>query len=243
MIKPDELYEVTVSPKTLKYFRELFPNVKLMSKIQVTGEQLSDSSHVKIKYICDFCGAVYERQKYSELRSGKEYNACPCCRTQKTILTCKERYGVNHPMQNFDIHKKSVEGHINNFGKAYNDCNFINGVPASQVQQKIGEQLEGFVLNYLEDGYYYDMFNKQLNLVIEYNGKGHDLQVRRGKITQEEFEKREQKRVAAIKKQHKLLIINDPYDRLIHPKRFNETFPLICQAVEQLQDYYIIQIK
>ena len=47
----------------------------------------------------------------------------------------------------------------------------------------------------------------------------------------------------SLKKAYKLLIINDPHDRLIHPKRFNETFPLICQAVEQLQDYYIIQIK
>lgn len=242
MIKLDEYYEVTVAPTTINYFRKFFPEIRMRQKIRVTGDQLPDSSHVKIKYICDFCGNVFERIKYSEKRSG-DINACPLCKNKKIIKTCQERYGVDHPMQDFNIHKKSVEGHIRNFGKEYNDLNFINGVPASKVQIKIGENLKNFKLNYLEDGYYYDMFNPLINLVIEYNGKGHDLQVRRGKISQEKFKEKEQIRIDSIRKKHKLLIIEDPYDRLIHPKRFQKFFPLICQAVEALKDYDIIQIK
>lgn len=243
MIKKDELYEVQVAPTTINHFRQFFPNIKMREKIRVSGEQLPNFSHVSIKYICDFCGAIYERKKYSELRSGLQFNACKKCRQKKTILTCQEKYGVDHPMQDYKIHKKSVEGHINNFGKARKDFIFINGIPISKVQQRICNELQGFELNYLEDGYYYDMFNSKTNLVIEYNGKGHDLQVRLGKITKEEFEKREEIRNKRIQLKHNLLIINDPYDRLIHPKRFLEALPLIRQAVENLKNYYIIQIE
>lgn len=242
MIKPDELYEVTVAPTTINHFRQYFPDIKMRSKIKVTGNQLPESSHVTIKYICDFCGAEFERKKYSELRSGN-VNACKNCRNKKIIKTCQEKYGVNHPMQNFEIHKKSVEGHINNFGKEVNSCSFINGVPVSKVQKQISDKLENFVLNYLENGYYYDMFNSQLNLVIEYNGKGHDLVVRRGKMTYDEFKQRENKRINQICQTHKLLIIEDLNDRLIHPQNFQKYFPLICQAVENLKDYDVIQIK
>lgn len=243
MIKQDELYEVQVAPTTINHFRQFSPNIKMGEKIQVSGEQLPQSSHVRIKYICDFCGAIYERKKYSELRSGLEFNACKQCRQKKTILTCRKKYGVDHPMQDYEIHKKSVEGHINNFGKERKDFIFVNGIPVSKVQQQICDNLNGFELNYPEDGYYYDMFNSQINLVIEYNGKGHDLQVRFEKLTVEEFEKREQVRQEHIKLKHNLLIINDPHDKLTHPKNFLKTLPLICQAVEDLKKYYIIQIE
>lgn len=243
MIKMDELYEVTIAPTTINHFRQFFPSIRMGEKIKVNGAQLPNSSHMTIKYICDFCGSIYERKKYSELRSGLNTNACINCRSKKIIKTCQERYGVNHPMQDFEIHQKSVLRHINNFGKERNDCQFINGIPVSKAQKAIAEKLIDFQLNYLENGYYYDMFNSSLNLVIEYNGKGHDLQVKFGKISQEEFNKRETLRQERIRLTHKLLIINDPYDRLIHPKRFEELFPLISQAVENLKDYDIIQIK
>ena len=243
MIKQDELYEVIVAPTTINHFRQFFPNIKMREKIKVTGEQLPDSSHVAIKYICDFCGAEYIRKKYSELRSGKEVNACSYCRNKKIIKTCQEKYGVNHPMQNFNIHKKSVEGHINNFGREYNTCQFVNGIPISKVQKRINDNLDNFSLNYLEDGFYYDMFNPELNLVIEYNGKGHNLQVKFGKLSQEDFERREENRINKILQKHKLLIINDPYDHLIYNSHFLEYFPQICQAVEKLEDYHTISVK
>lgn len=242
MIKPDELYEITVTGANIKYYRTLYPDVKLMTKIKVTGNELPSSSHMKIKFICDFCGAEYERVVYSEKRSGL-VNACPLCRTKKTIVTCNERYGVNHPMQDYNIHKKSVEGHINNFGNYRKNCDFVNGVPVSKVQKEICERLQNFQLNYLEDGYYYDMFNSIKNLVIEYNGKGHDLQVKFGKITQEDFNQRESTRIERIMARHNLLIIEDPHDRFVHPKNFLKYFPLINQAVENPLNYNIITIK
>lgn len=242
MIKKDELYEITIVGTNINHYKQFYPDIKIGMKIKVSGDKLSQSSHLKVKFICDFCGREYERIMYSEARSGL-MNACKWCRQKKTRLTCQEKYGVNHPMQDYEIHKKSVEGHLNNFGKYRKDCEFINGIPISKVQKEICNNLENFKLNYLEDGYYYDMFNSEKNLVIEYNGKGHNLQVKFGEITQEEFNFREQTRIERIKLKHKLLIIEDPYDRLIHPTNFIKYFPLICQAVEDLKDYNIIQIK
>lgn len=242
MIKPDELYEITVTGTNINHYKQYYPEIKIRTKIKVTGEQLSKSSHLKVKYICDFCGQVYERKAYSELRSG-ELNACKNCRQKKTQLTCQQKYGVDHPMQNEEIHKRSVENHINNFGKEANSLDFINGIPVSKVQKLICSHLDNFILNYEEDGYFYDLFNEKINLVIEYNGRGHDLQVRFNKISLEEFNKREEKRKQNILEKHKLLIINDPYDRLIHPRRFDEALPIICQAVDALENYNIIQIK
>lgn len=242
MIKKDELYEVTVTASNIEHYRQFYPEIKIRSKIQVTGEQLPNSSHTKVKFICDFCGAEYERVKYSEIRSG-ELNACPKCKNQKTKKTCQEKYGKDHPMQVAEIHQRSVKGHINNFGKEANGCGFSNGVPVSKVQKTICEELKDFTLNYLENGYYYDMFNKNLNLVIEYNGRGHDLQVRRGKISREKFNAKEIVRIQDIRKNHRLIIIEDSHDRLIHPKRFLEAMIQIRQAISDLKDFQIIQIE
>lgn len=243
MIKPNELYKTTVVFKNIQHYKQYYPNIKIMDVIYVKGEELTPGSKIKVKYICDFCGKEYERTKDSERRSGLEYNACPNCRTKKIQQTCLEKYGVSHPMKDPEIHRRSVEGHINNFGKEYNSCSFENGIPVSKVQRAICEYLNGFILNYLENGYYYDMFNKDLNLVIEYNGKGHDLQVRRNKITREEFEARERIRVQKIRQQHKLLIIEDCKDKLTFHSNFEKWMPEICQAVASLEDYHIITIE
>ena len=243
MIKPNELYKTTVVPKNIKHYKQYYPDIKLMDIIEVKGEELTPGSKIKVKYLCDFCGSEYIRSKISEKRSGLEWNACAKCRTKKIQKTCLEKYGVDHPMKDPEIHRRSVEGHVNNFGKEYNSCAFANGVPVSNVQHKICTELHNFELNYLENGYYYDMFNKDLNLVIEYNGKGHDLQVRRNKITKEEFEKREQLRIQKIKEKHKLLIIEDKKDKLTYNKNFEKWMPEICQAVASLKDYHIITIE
>lgn len=242
MIKKDELYEITVTGTNVQHYKQFYPEIKIGQKIKVFGNEISKSSHLKIKFICDFCGEEYERIVYSEMRSGT-INACKKCRTKKTQLTCRQKYGVDHPMQDYMIHKKSVEGHINNFGKPRKDCEFINGVPVSKVQKEICNNLDGFQLNYLLDGYYYDMYNLEKNFVIEYNGKGHNLQVKFGKITQEYFDKREEEKTRRILQRHNLLIIEDPCDHLIHKSYFTKYFPMICQAVEKLNHYSIIQIK
>ena len=241
MFKEDERYKTTIVGNNINHYRKYYPNVKIGEVILVKPEELPPQSHLKVKFICDFCGQVYERILYSEMRSGA-CNACKNCRQKKIEQTCLEKYGVRHPMQDAVIHEKSVNNHINNFGKAWNSCGFINGIPVSKVQKQLGEAFPEFIVNYKEAGYFYDLFNKELNLVIEYNGKGHDLQVRRGKISLEEFQKKEILRKEVILKTHNLLIIEDPLDRLVHPNRFQTALIDISQAISDLKKYNVIQI-
>ncbi len=243
MIKSDELYEVTIVGTNLEHYRKFYPDIKLMDKIQVKGTELPRSSHVKVKYICDYCGAIYERMKYSEIRSGEEKNACKKCRSLKSRDTCLRKYGVEHPMQVSDIHQRSVDNHIINFGKEYKDCDFFNGIPVSKAQKFICDSLENFQLNYKESGYFYDMFNIDLNIVIEYNGKGHDLQVRRGKITLEQFQEKEDIRKETILKKHRLLIIEDKKDKLRYKKYQPSIINQILNFIHSDKKYDIIYLE
>ena len=91
MIKKDELYEVMVVGTNINHYKQFYPDIKIGMRIKVSGDELPQSSHFKVKFRCDFCGREYERVMYSGARSG---------------LTCQERYGVDHPMQDYEIHKK-----------------------------------------------------------------------------------------------------------------------------------------
>lgn len=245
MIKRDELYSITIVPRNIEYYSQYFEKLKYGDKIQVTGEQLSPTSHKKIKYICDFCGCIFERQQDSQNRNktNNSFTACNNCRGKKIKATCNEKYGVDHPMQVPEIHQRSVEHHINNFGHEFNTCQIINGVPTSRVQQRLFTDLPNFSLNYYEDGYYYDLYCEDWNLVIEYNGKGHNLSIKCGKITEEEFELKEKIKRERILKKHNLLIIEDLKDKITHKKNYDTWLEIVRQAILENNHYKIIQIK
>lgn len=245
MIKQDELYEITIVPKNIEHYSQFFEKLKYGNKIQVTGEQLAITSRKKIKYICGFCGCTFERQKGSQNRINinTTFTACKNCRSKKIKTTCIEKYGVDHPMKVPEIHQKSVEHHINNFGHEFNTCAIINGVPTSQVQKKLFENLENFQLNYYENGFYYDLFNLDKNLVIEYNGKGHDLSIKCGKITEKEFKEKEQKKQSKILETHNLLIIQDSKDKMLHKKNYDHWIEIVRQTILENNHYKIIRIE
>ena len=120
---------------------------------------------------------------------------------------------------------------------------FINGIPASKAQIKLQEVFPSFSLNVEEDGYYYDLFDSKKKIVIEYNGRGHDLVVRIGKTTEEVFKQREEKRKDKILEKYSLLVIEDKYDRLLKKKHFSETIPKICQFLESGKSYDTILVE
>ena len=73
MIKQDELYEVTVTGTNINHYRQFYPDIKMRTKIKVSGNELPPSSHVKVKFLCDFCGEEYERTVYSENQIGRAH--------------------------------------------------------------------------------------------------------------------------------------------------------------------------
>lgn len=93
-----------------------------------------------------------------------------------------KRYGVPNVSMNPEIRKKAMRSMFKN-----------NTAPASKLQKEICEKING-VLNLPVLSYFLDIAFPNDKIYIEYDGGGHDLQVKFGKLTVEEFESKEGKR-------------------------------------------------
>lgn len=217
MVKPGQIIEITlVRPDMVSQYQQKGYECKVGQKIEVRAEDLSPSSHKKICYICDYCGVEFKRIVYSNYRSkieGNTKDACTKCSHSKRVKeTCLQVYGVDNPMKVKEIQLKNQESNLNNFtnDSKYSCKYFEKGIPVSQGQKNLFDQLENFELNYKYQTYYIDLVKD--NIAIEYDGKGHDLQVRLGKMNQEDFDKKEQAKIKEILKEFRLLKIIDRKD-------------------------------
>lgn len=128
-----------------------------------------------------------------------------------------KRYGFKNPMQNPEIFKKVFDSmHLKeNFkiykGKDGRDLFKCHGTPCSKNQVEIFYLYGGELNAFVENRYIVDILldNK---VYFEYDGGGHNLNVKTGKITQEEFDKNEKKRYHILKrggyKQFKLISLH-----------------------------------
>ena len=99
---------------------------------------------------------------------------------QKIINTNLEKYGVNYPLQNKSILESSYQSTMEKYGTRM----FANST--SSQQKYINDFFEG-ELNYHVDKYYLDIFIKDKNIDIEYDGGGHTLGIKLGNITFDDF--------------------------------------------------------
>lgn len=98
---------------------------------------------------------------------------------QKIRSTCLEKYGVEHPSKNSDVMSKILKSRFDK-----------NGNTTSKPQNELCEILNG-TLNFPCERYVIDIFMEKDNIAIEYDGSGHDLSVRMGKVTQKNFDIKE----------------------------------------------------
>ena len=101
--------------------------------------------------------------------------------------TMLSKYNVRYPMQSLEIREKAVE----------TLCK--RGIIKTSSQQIYLHNIYGGELNYPIKYYSSDICFPDEKLCIEYDGKGHDLTVKLGEITQEEFTQKEIIRNAIIK--------------------------------------------
>lgn len=143
---------------------------------------------------------------------------------QKRINTTLERHGVEHPAQNKEIRQKQIDTTIERYGVPYSFLNeevrnkgreslHANGNVTTSRQQCYIHNLVGGELNYPIGKYNIDILLD--DIVIEYNGGGHNLQVKFGNISEEDFVKRERSRDYYLKRRgYKLIKIETKRDRL-----------------------------
>lgn len=121
--------------------------------------------------------------------------------------TCIKRYGVSNPMQFDKIKNKSIKARIKTMCESGN-------VPTSKQQKHIHTLING-ELNYNVGRCFLDIAFPEEMIYVEYNGGGHNLGVKTGRITEEEFFKKEMSRYRFLQKNGwKLIKIECPYDRL-----------------------------
>ena len=106
---------------------------------------------------------------------------------QKRDKTCIEKYGTANVLSNKEIFAKALEKRLKNESGIFSD-----GVPTSKQQLHFYD-LFGGELNKLINGYFVDIMLSN-SIFFEYNGGGHDLSVKLGNLTQEQFNNREQER-------------------------------------------------
>jgi hypothetical protein len=115
------------------------------------------------------------------------------------------KYGVTNPMQNKFVKKKAEETNIERYGTPNPSQNkeirekmsktlFENNTAPCSIQQKYIHSLLGGTLNYQFSKLLLDIAFVDDKIYLEYDGGGHSLNVELGKITQEEFNKKENKR-------------------------------------------------
>lgn len=123
-----------------------------------------------------------------------------------------KKYGVTTPILNPQIREKIVNTYIKKYGKnriSVNGLYIINGVFCSKAQKTICDYFN-FEINYMIGPYYVDGFKD--NIIIEYNGGGHDLALKQGKISEEKFNLKEKERIKFLNKNYSILIIENKKD-------------------------------
>jgi hypothetical protein len=122
---------------------------------------------------------------------------------QKAIDTNRKKYGCDWAMQNDKIKAKTRE------------TMHQNGSVSTSRQQLYLHKLFGGILNYPIGFCSLDIAFPEEKIYVEYNGNGHNLSVKLGSMTEEQFKTREIKRYYFLKsKGWKVININSPYDYL-----------------------------
>ena len=163
--------------------------------------------------------------------------------SEKIKTTCLQRYGVENPSSNSEIKEKIKNNNFKKYGVEYTLSSPIirerikktlyqNKLCASSLQQIYLHNIFGGELNYPILYYNSDICLLKEKIDIEYDGGGHDLQVKLGSITQEEFNQKEIIRNNIIKHEGYKQI------RIISSKDYLPSDEILLQMLDQAKEYF-----
>jgi len=131
---------------------------------------------------------------------------------QKVKSTNQEKYGVDWYLSLKEPHEFSKQVCLEKYGVEYpimlkvfrdkaRQTMYNNKTAPCSTQQKFLSNFYKYELNYLVGNCFLDMVCLKDMIYIEYQGSGHDLRVKMGDITQDEFNKKEMNRGYFLSKQ------------------------------------------
>lgn len=213
--------EVKVVGRNMRYYEELgyeIPKyfnkkenkycVKRGTTITVKIKDIPKQSHVMVDAKCDYCGEIIKVRydAYNKQRENDIINdCCNDCKVNKGIELNLLRYGVGNQFQREEIKNKTIKTNVKKYGyyhpaknpkikaKIINTMSRNGNIETSRQQLYIHRVIGG-ELNYNDNttGYYsLDIAFPNDNILIEYDGSGHDLQVKFGNMSKREFKNKE----------------------------------------------------
>lgn len=161
-------------------------------------------------YVTVYCPKCYHQRTKDTMKEkyGVEYSMLLPDFKEKVKETSMQKYGVEHYRKSDVVKQKQKETVMRKYGvysvsqlpqnrEKSRELFHKNGlINASSAQKHICDLVKG-QLNYRFHGFYLDILFEDW-LDIEYDGSGHNLRVKMGKMSQEDFDKKERKRLAAI---------------------------------------------
>lgn len=115
--------EVVVNNRNKQHYKEKGFVVKHGETIYVSPEQLPKSSHKKVLVTCDnpYCenfNVPHEVQWVNYLKTHDDDlgDFCSACGSYKARITCKEKYGVEYPMQTDAIKNRTKNTCLHKYG-------------------------------------------------------------------------------------------------------------------------------
>jgi hypothetical protein len=223
--------------------------------IEISIKELPIGSGLKIDVKCNYCDKVFKKA-YRRYIETKDDICCNECRSLKMMKTSLKKYGNICSLRNKDILQKSKNTNLKKIGVEYpfqdkgilkkcvesfkiNGC--THGVFVSKPQIYLNN-LFGGEIDCIEFPYRLDSFFKNKNLYFEYDGSGHEMLIKMGKVTKEEFEEKEMKRSIFFKekgyKEFRIVSFNDIFpsdEKLLEIK--NRAFDLLLNKNYQKYVY------
>lgn len=205
----NQIIEVKINNFNYEHFISLGYNVKSGDVIKIRAKELPNGSSKKVLLICNYCNSYFYKEWRRYILT-KDDICCSNCKKYKIMKISKEKYGNICSLRNENILKKSKETNLAKYGVEYplqnedirNKCsktryeNFIknkNEIACSKTQIYLSNLYNG-VINKNFGKYFVDIYLKKYNIVVEYDGTGHDLSVRMGTESIEEYLEKEHMR-------------------------------------------------
>lgn len=174
----------------LKKYGERFPlkNKEIKKKMEQTNlKKYGNSNPIKNQKVLE------KRNKTNQERYGGDSPFSSSNVREKAEKTVLEKYGVRNVFCKGEIREKS---YAKTLITKYNNKN----VPCSKVQLYLSHLFQGECNKLLCDYFFVDIFFEDLNIYCEYDGGGHNLNVKLGQISEKEFNKKQNIRYQILKK-------------------------------------------
>ena len=202
---------------------------------------------------CYECLVEYKRRRHKE-KHGVDFPFQRKEVRRKVVETNMERYGYENPNQIPEIKEKIRQTNLERYGAEKPTQN--PDVVAKVIQTKFergtqeSSKTQRFICDCVNGKLNYPLYNMSLDVAlvedkidIEYNGRGHDMVVRVGGMTQEEFENKENnRRHKVINSGWKLIEICVPKDQEVTSEWVKE-FVNNCKEIFNITNINYITIN